>query len=183
MKYISCSIYTLFYIYKLGILLIKTLHSISSKNIQYLYLHLYLYPVSLHKEVMNNFKKTAKNFHYEFNIRHISNVFQGLLVSNPDQFHDPEKFFHLWVHESERVYGDRLVSPEDLVKYNTIVQAQAKKVFPSYNLARFFAAENADPMVFCHFPENIQDKVYDMIASIDKMSHILEDALREYVYT
>ena len=130
---------------------------------------------------MNNFKKTAKNFHYEFNIRHISNVFQGLLVSNPDQFHDPEKFFHLWVHESERVYGDRLVSPEDLVKYNTIVQAQAKKVFPSYNLARFFAAENADPMVFCHFPENIQDKVYDMIASIDKMSHILEDALREYV--
>ena len=44
--------------------------------------------VSLHKEVMNNFKKTAKNFHYEFNIRHISNVFQGLLVSNPDQVCD-----------------------------------------------------------------------------------------------
>jgi dynein heavy chain len=77
---------------------------------------------------MNNFRKTAQNFHYEFNIRHISNVFQGLLVSQPAQFLNPEKFVHLWLHESERVYGDRLVSYEDLTKYNAIVQAQHKKV-------------------------------------------------------
>ena len=35
--------------------------------------------VSLHKDIMNNFRKTAQNFHYEFNIRHISNVFQGFV--------------------------------------------------------------------------------------------------------
>ena len=136
--------------------------------------------VSLHREVMMNFRKTAQNFHYEFNIRHISNVFQGLLVSAPSQFHSPEKFVHLWLHESERVYGDRLVSYEDLTKYNTIVQAQHKKVFPSYNVARFYSTENSDPLVFCHFAENIQDKVYDMAKSINKMSLVLEDALREY---
>ena len=34
--------------------------------------------VNLHKDVMTNFRKTAQNFHYEFNIRHISNVFQGI---------------------------------------------------------------------------------------------------------
>jgi dynein heavy chain len=136
--------------------------------------------VSLHREVMNNFRKTAQNFHYEFNIRHISNVFQGLLVSAPDQFTNPEKFVHLWLHESERVYGDRLVSYEDLSKYNIIVQQQHKKVFPSFQVSRFYAAENADALVFCHFSENIQDKVYDMISSIGKLSKILEDALREY---
>jgi dynein heavy chain len=136
--------------------------------------------VSLHREVMANFRKTAQNFHYEFNIRHISNVFQGLLVSQPSQFRSPEKFVHLWLHESERVYGDRLVSYEDLTKYNTIVQAQHKKVFPSYNVARFYSTENSDPLVFCHFAESIQDKVYDMAKSMNKMSHVLEDALREY---
>ena len=136
--------------------------------------------VALHRDVMANFRKTAQNFHYEFNIRHISNVFQGLLVSAPDQFKSPEKFVHLWLHESERVYGDRLVSYEDLTKYNNIVQAQAKKIFPSYNVTRFYAGDNADPLVFCHFPENIQDKVYDMVASTSKLNHILEDALREY---
>jgi dynein heavy chain len=136
--------------------------------------------VSLHREVMNNFKKTAQNFHYEFNIRHLSNVFQGLLVSSPDQFQQSEKFVHLWLHESERVYGDRLVTPEDLAKYNTIVQAQSKKVFPSLNIARFYASEGADPLVFCHFSENIQDKMYDMVSSISKLSSVLEDALREY---
>jgi len=136
--------------------------------------------VSLHREVMVNFRKTAQNFHYEFNIRHISNVFQGLLVSGPDQFKTPEKFAQLWLHESERVYGDRLVSYEDLTKYNTIVQNQSKKVFPNFNMSRFYGGENPDPLIFCHFAENIQDKVYDMVTSMPKLSHILEDALREY---
>jgi dynein heavy chain len=136
--------------------------------------------VSLHREVMQNFRKTAQNFHYEFNIRHISNVFTGLLVSQPDQFKSTEKFVYLWLHESERVYGDRLVSYEDLAKYNIIVQAQHKKVFPNYNITRFYSGERADPLVFCHFAENVQDKVYEMVSSIGKMSHVLEDALREY---
>eukprot|EP01041_Mallomonas_annulata_P001785 gene1785-3464_t len=136
--------------------------------------------VSLHREVMANFKKTAQNFHYEFNIRHISNVFQGLLVSAPDQFKHPEKFIHLWLHESERVYGDRLVSYEDLAKYNTIAQTQHKKVFPSYNVTRFYSGETADPLIFCHFADNIQDKYYDMVTSTSKLSRILEDALKEY---
>ena len=107
-------------------------------------------------------------------------MFQGLLVSAPEQFKTPEKFIHLWLHESERVYGDRLVSYEDLAKYNTITQAQHKKVFPSYNVARFYSGETADPLIFCHFAENIQDKVYDMVSSITKLSTVLEDALREY---
>ena len=30
-------------------------------------------------------------------------------MAQPDQFKTAEKFVHLWMHESERVYGDRLV--------------------------------------------------------------------------
>ena len=42
-------------------------------------------------------------------MRHLANVFQGLLMSSPDQFNSPSKWGKLWLHESERVYADRLV--------------------------------------------------------------------------
>ena len=136
--------------------------------------------MGLHSMVSQTFRKTATNFHYEFNIRHISNVFQGLLVSQPTQFQVAEKFVLLWLHESERVYGDRLVTPEDLAKYNTLAQNQCKKVFPSFPIAKFYADTNADPLVFCHFSENIEDQVYDQIIEYGDMSHILEGALQDY---
>jgi len=37
----------------------------------------------LHSTIVTTFRKTAINFHYEFNIRHLSNVFQGLLLTQP----------------------------------------------------------------------------------------------------
>jgi dynein heavy chain len=57
---------------------------------------------------------------------------------------------------------------------------QHKKVFPSYNVARFFSSENSDPLVFCHFTENIQDKNYEMVSTMDKMNGVLVAALNEY---
>jgi dynein heavy chain len=103
--------------------------------------------LTLHQAVSDGFKKSATNFHYEFNIRHISNVFQGLLQAQPAEFKTQEKLSQLWLHESERVYGDRLVSPEDLAKYRGLAQVAAKRNLPSINLTSFFGAK-ADPLVF-----------------------------------
>lgn len=43
-------------------------------------------------------------------MRHLANVFQGLLMSTPDVVNTSTKWGKLWLHESERVYADRLVS-------------------------------------------------------------------------
>ena len=136
--------------------------------------------LGLHASVSSTFRKTAANFHYEFNIRHISNVFQGLLVSQPEQFSSPEKLILLWLHESERVYGDRLVNTSDMTKYNAIAQGQCKKIFPSFPIAKFYAKENAEPLLFCNFVQSIEDPVYDQVTCLHSMSDVLEDALREY---
>lgn len=66
--------------------------------------------LALHEKVASTFRKTAVNFHYEFTVRHLANVFQGLLMSTPEQFNNVTKLSRLWLHESERVYADRLVS-------------------------------------------------------------------------
>ncbi|KAL7490113.1 hypothetical protein ACHAW6_015825 [Cyclotella cf. meneghiniana] len=136
--------------------------------------------LGLHSLVSCAFRKTATNFHYEFNIRHISNVFQGLLVSTPENFKSIDKFTLLWLHESERVYGDRLVSAEDLSKYNSLAQAQCKKVFPSFPTAKYYAKENAEPLLFCHFAEGVEVNAYNQVSSLITMSRVLEEGLKEY---
>ena len=51
--------------------------------------------LQLHKSVARTFRKTASNFHYEFNIRHMAGVFQGMLQSRPDQVGDSLKLVQL----------------------------------------------------------------------------------------
>uniref|UniRef100_K3WLS4 AAA+ ATPase domain-containing protein n=1 Tax=Globisporangium ultimum (strain ATCC 200006 / CBS 805.95 / DAOM BR144) TaxID=431595 RepID=K3WLS4_GLOUD len=150
--------------------------------------------LSLHAQVGSTFRKTAANFHYEFNIRHVANVFQGLLMAKPSTFEDPLKFALLWVHESSRVYGDRLVSAQDLHKFTSIVQQQARKCFPSFNFTRYFApatsssAEHGgasssiqtDPILFSHFANGLRTNEYDQVVSMQTLLVTVEEALTEH---
>ena len=86
-------------------------------------------------------------------------------MGRPEQINSGEKLAHMWLHESERVYGDRLVSPEDLKKYNDLAQGQARKIFSQFPVDKFYAKENADPLVFCHFCEDIEEHTYDQVRS------------------
>ena len=135
--------------------------------------------IDLHQEVASNFRKSAQNFHYEFNVRHLSNVFQGILQSNPNEFKTLEKFVQLWLHESERVYGDRLVSLEDLDKYRGLAATSAKKKFSAAMFSQFFG-DKAESLVFFHFAETVAEKCYDKVNSMDKLRGILDESLREY---
>ena len=44
----------------------------------------------------------------------------------------------MWVHESERIYGDRLSSAENMTTYRGIVADLVKKSFAKYNLSKYF---------------------------------------------
>ncbi|CAM9153876.1 unnamed protein product [Ectocarpus fasciculatus] len=140
--------------------------------------------LSLHKEVSDNFRKTAANFHYEFNMRHLTNVFEGLLKAHPKNFVHGEQLVHLWLHESERVYGDRLVCRRDIDKFRSIMSSQAKKAFPQYNCTRFFmepstmsnAGGSGQPLIFNFSAEG----EYAQVESVDTLRETLDSALAEY---
>ena len=133
-----------------------------------------------HEKVVASFRKTAVNFHYEFTVRHLSNVFQGLLSSTPDNFNDVNKLSKLWLHESERVYADRLVTVADLNTYNKNVSAIAGKFFKIPGIEDFYKKDDAKPLIFCHFAGGIEEKVYNDITEYSKLQKILEDTLEEY---
>ena len=50
-----------------------------SEEIQSMCVNIINATLDLHNGVCDNFKKSAINFHYEFNVRHLASVFEGLL--------------------------------------------------------------------------------------------------------
>eukprot|EP00899_Mesostigma_viride_P003607 jgi/Mesvir1/13247/Mv18980-RA.1 len=136
--------------------------------------------LATHDRVATTFRKTAVNFHYEFTVRHLSNVFQGMLMSSPEHYNDPVKLSRLWLHETERVYADRLVSLADLHHYNKIVQDIAKKFFKIDDISEYYKTENAKPLIFCHFANGLAEKVYNEVHEFSRLQKVLEEALAEY---
>jgi dynein heavy chain len=130
--------------------------------------------------IQSTFRKTAINFHYEFNVRHLTNVFQGILQAKQDIITDQDKMVKLWIHEMERIYGDRLVNAQDLQKYRDIILEQTKRNFNKANVAKHFAAKDPEPLVFASFVESLDEKKYDMFPNLDELTKRLKEALDQY---
>jgi dynein heavy chain len=135
--------------------------------------------LTLHFDVVRSFRKTAANFHYEFNVRHLTNVFQGLLNAKPEAIKEPDNFVKLWVHEAERIYGDRLVSAANLAKYRELAFDICSKSFPKFNLKKFFGA-TPEPLIFAQFVGGLDERLYDQFPNVEAMDHRLKEGLREY---
>ena len=75
------------------------------------------------------FQATASKFLYGFNLRDLSALFKGLLLSTPETVHSSLQIVRLWSHEAHRVYGDRLNEDKDIFLFRKIVTEILKKCF------------------------------------------------------
>ena len=62
---------------------------------------------------MLNLLPTPLKSHYTFNLRDFSRVVGGVLTVKPHAGFNDEALVRLWVHESMRVFGDRLIDDDD----------------------------------------------------------------------
>ncbi|KAI8853660.1 dynein heavy chain and region D6 of dynein motor-domain-containing protein [Chytridium lagenaria] len=69
--------------------------------------------LSLHKKVSAVFLPSAVRFHYIFNLRDLSNIFQGILFTSKETIKEPMEFVRLWLHETTRTYADKMVEFSD----------------------------------------------------------------------
>ncbi|KAL7641741.1 UNVERIFIED_CONTAM: hypothetical protein RMT77_007615 [Armadillidium vulgare] len=131
----------------------------------------------LHQKVSVSFLPTATKFHYIFNLRDMTNIFQGLLFSSGETLKQPLDLARAWLHETQRVYGDRLLEEKDL---DTLTKLQGDVIKKVFEQELDEAEVMAKPNVFCHFARGVGDPRYLPIKSWTDINGVLTEALNTY---
>ena len=69
--------------------------------------------IALWTKVQRVLLPTPARFHYIFNLRELSRVFQGIMETPQAVISDEERLVSLWRHECTRVFGDKLAREQD----------------------------------------------------------------------
>ncbi|KAM9747482.1 dynein axonemal heavy chain 17 isoform 1-T1 [Dama dama] len=138
--------------------------------------HLVASALALHQKVTSTFLPTAIKFHYVFNLRDLSNIFQGLLFSTAEILKLPLDLVRLWLHEAERVYGDKMVDEKDQDTLRRVTIASTKKFFDDLGDELLFAKPN----IFCHFAHGIGDPKYLPVTDLAPLNKLLVEVLDSY---
>ncbi|NXL59531.1 DYH17 protein, partial [Chordeiles acutipennis] len=132
--------------------------------------------LALHQKVTCTFLPTAIKFHYLFNLRDLSNIFQGLLFSTPQCLKSPMDLVRLWLHEAERVYGDKLVDEKDQKSFGKILEDTCKKFFAELSKDQVFSKPN----IYYHFTQGMGEPMYLPVPSWPALNKLLGEALDNY---
>uniref|UniRef100_A0A3P8NT94 Dynein axonemal heavy chain 11 n=1 Tax=Astatotilapia calliptera TaxID=8154 RepID=A0A3P8NT94_ASTCA len=132
--------------------------------------------ICLHQKISQNFLPTAIRFHYIFNLRDLSNIFQGILFALPESIRYPMDLVHLWLHESSRVYSDKLMEEKDVELFDKILLDTGKRYFEGIDESIFIH----QPLVYCHFAQGVGEPRYHQASDWEKLQKTLADALEHY---
>ncbi|XP_063312141.1 dynein axonemal heavy chain 9 [Pelobates fuscus] len=130
--------------------------------------------LSLHQKVTSTFLPTAIKFHYIFNLRDLSNIFQGILFSTPDCLKTPQDLVKLYLHESNRVYRDKMVEEKDFDIFDKIQVEMVKKYYDDIEET---LEQTREMNMFCHFANGVGEPKYMPVQSWESLNKILVDAL------
>uniref|UniRef100_A0A182IVR3 Dynein beta chain, ciliary n=4 Tax=Anopheles atroparvus TaxID=41427 RepID=A0A182IVR3_ANOAO len=132
--------------------------------------------LALHTKVAQVFLPTAIKFHYVFNLRDLTNVFQGLLFSTNDCLVSSSDFIRLWLHETQRVYGDKLLDDKDIDSFTKMQNDLVKKSFEEIDESIVFDKPN----IYCHFAGGIGEPKYMPITDWGVLTKLLQEAMMSY---
>ena len=94
--------------------------------------------IDLWTQMRTRMLPTPSKFHYIFNLRDLSRVFQGILLTPKEVINtggeqvpaSPEyTILRLWAHECERVFSDKLTVNEDKAKYHQFAMKATTNTF------------------------------------------------------
>ncbi|ESO89757.1 hypothetical protein LOTGIDRAFT_192667 [Lottia gigantea] len=132
---------------------------------------------------------TPAKFHYIFNLRDLSRIWQGMLNTESSVITSPELLMGLWKHECCRVIADRFVNPEDTAWIDkTLKRIVAEDLGEDHldlvNPTLYFSDFLRDaPEATGDEPDDADfdmPKVYEPIESLDQLKERLSMFLQQY---
>ncbi|MEE6489662.1 hypothetical protein FKM82_015640 [Ascaphus truei] len=132
--------------------------------------------ICLHHKMTQNFLPTAIRFHYVFNLRDLTHIFQGMLLASSECVRVPSDLVSLWLHESSRVYSDKLMEEKDIEHFKKVLIDTAKRYFEGVDEHIFIHK----PLIYCHFAHGVGEPRYFLVSDWEKLTRILTDALEHY---
>ena len=137
--------------------------------------------IEVYVKISQELLPTPAKFHYTFNLRDISKVFQGILMVRPRKCSASDTFCKLWVHETQRIFYDRLINQDDQLWFQKLIVELCSR-----HLRQPFSQEDlfTKPIVFADFLKPDADpRFYEEIKDLPKLTTVLNDQLDNYNIT
>ncbi|XP_072658407.1 dynein axonemal heavy chain 10 isoform X2 [Canis lupus baileyi] len=134
--------------------------------------------LALYKTIVQDLHPTPSKFHYIFNLRDLSRVFNGLVLTNPERFQTVTQMVRVWRNECLRVFHDRLINETD----KQLVQDHIRDlVMEHFNDDAEVVMR--DPILFGDFRMALQEeetRIYEDIQDYEAAKALFQEILEEY---
>lgn len=104
-------------------------------------------------EAKKSLLPTPSRFHYVFNLRDLSRVFQGVLNCSLNVVNTCERFLGLWKHECTRVLADKLCRKSDKDVVEKAINDACEKHY-----GQALAKAVADTPWYCDAPPSLNSQ-------------------------
>lgn len=129
----------------------------------------------LYDDVCKKFLPSAVKFTYNWNLRELTNVFQGICLMKQGEYNTFSDVVKIWMHEFARVISDRFFNISELEVYEALLREIMKKQLGISNQDEYFAA----PIIFTNFASSATGS-YLPVASMEALKKVVDNKLFEY---
>uniref|UniRef100_A0A7N8XJR9 Dynein axonemal heavy chain 10 n=1 Tax=Mastacembelus armatus TaxID=205130 RepID=A0A7N8XJR9_9TELE len=134
--------------------------------------------LELYNSIIKDMPPTPSKFHYIFNLRDLSRVYNGLTLTKPDSFLTVTQFVRVWRNECLRIFHDRLIGEAD----KALVQGHIKNLIEEHFKSDMEAVMK-DPILYGDYRSALSEtepRVYKDIQDYDASKALFQDLLEEY---
>ncbi|XP_043967273.1 dynein axonemal heavy chain 10 [Gambusia affinis] len=134
--------------------------------------------LELYNLIIKDLPPTPSKFHYIFNLRDLSRVYNGMVLTKPEIFVTVTQFVRVWRNECLRIFHDRLIDETD----KTLVQGHIKNLVEEHFKAEMEAVMS-NPILFGDYRNAFNEtepRDYEDIQDYETSKAIFEFVLEEY---
>ncbi|XP_039416979.1 dynein heavy chain 10, axonemal isoform X2 [Corvus cornix cornix] len=134
--------------------------------------------LELYKMIITDLPPTPSKFHYIFNLRDLSRIYNGLVLTDSERFHTVTQMVRVWRNECLRVFHDRLINEAD----KELVQGHIKTLVEEH-FTDDLEHVIRDPILFGDFRTALNEaepRIYEDIQDYDVAKALFQEILEDY---